>query len=283
MSSFKCMRKMEKTILPEDYEPSSISIICGRGKGSYQSDGNVHFRALIKSNLERYKEAPGRLEKSFVVSEVLNMIRESCPVGAFVKYENGRWYDLDDSVCREKVGSLFRDNLHETYKSSSKNKRDRKRAPLSTEQQNPSPETSPGKIAKTSCNSNGAVGVGLDGSISHSNPDQPTKIPNQDQHPQQQRIELPEQEIPKHGHRTQQQKQQQEEQPYQRQQYLPRTILKTPVENEEQQKQPNQQARTDSESSTNYYRHSTTVIENDDDPLSKKFYDIDDLSLNKVA
>ena len=99
-------RKTEKTVLPVDYEPSKFSVICGRGKGSYQSDGNVNFRALVKSNLERYKEAPGRLEKSFIVSEVLNMIRESCPVGAFVKYEKGRWYDLDDAVCREKVGSL---------------------------------------------------------------------------------------------------------------------------------------------------------------------------------
>ena len=101
-------RKTEKTVLPEDYEPSKFSVICGRGKGSYQSDGNINFRALIKSNLDRYRDAPGRLEKSFIVSEVLNMIRESCPVGAFVKYEKGRWYDLDDTVCREKVGSLFR-------------------------------------------------------------------------------------------------------------------------------------------------------------------------------
>lgn len=119
-------RKMEKTLLPLDYEPSKFSVICGRGKGSYQSDGNIHFRALVKSNLERYKEAPGRLEKSFIVSEVLNMIRESCPVGAFVKYEKGRWYDLDDTVCREKVGSLFRDFLHTEYKSSSKAKHAKK-------------------------------------------------------------------------------------------------------------------------------------------------------------
>ncbi|CAB9506547.1 Nitrilase family, member 2 [Seminavis robusta] len=119
-------RKMEKTILPESYEPSKFSVICGRGKGSYQSDGNINFRALVKSNLERYKEAPGRLEKSFIVSEVLNCIRESCPVGAFVKYEKGRWYDLDDTVCREKVGSLFRDFLHTTYKSSSKAKHAKK-------------------------------------------------------------------------------------------------------------------------------------------------------------
>jgi hypothetical protein len=101
-------RITEKTVLPDDYEPSKFSVICGRGKGSYQSDGNVNFRAMIKNNLDRYRDAPGRLEKSFIVSEVLNMIRESCPLGAFVKYEAGRWYDLEDAVCREKVGSLFR-------------------------------------------------------------------------------------------------------------------------------------------------------------------------------
>lgn len=135
-------RKTEKTVLPEDYEPSKYSVICGRGKGSYQSGGNVNFRALVKNNLQRYKEAPGRLEKSFIVSEVLNMIRESCPVGAFVKYEKGRWYDLDDTVCREKVGSLFRDFLHTEYKSSSKAKHARKVAEKS---QSRSPSKSPSK------------------------------------------------------------------------------------------------------------------------------------------
>ena len=127
-SALLSRRKTEKTVLPVDYEPSKFCIIWGRGKGSYQSDGNINFRSLVKSNLERYKEAPGRLEKSFIVSEVLNMIRESCPVGAFVKYEKGRWYDLDDTVCREKVGSLFRDFLHTEYKSSSKAKHARKLA-----------------------------------------------------------------------------------------------------------------------------------------------------------
>lgn len=121
-------RKTEKTLLPTDYKPGKFSIICGRGKGSYTAAGNAAFRALVKNNLQRYHDAPGRLEKSFIVSEVLNMIRESCPVGAFVKCEKGRWYDLDDTVCREKVGSLFRDFLHTEYKSSSKAKHAKKLA-----------------------------------------------------------------------------------------------------------------------------------------------------------
>lgn len=136
-NSLVIRKKLDKTLLPEDYEPSKYSVICGRGKGNYKSQGNVNFRAIVKSNLERYRDAPGRLEKSFIVSEVLNMIRESCPVGAFVKYEKGRWYDLDDAVSREKVGSLFRDFLHTEYKSSAKAKHARKLAG----KQSVSPET----------------------------------------------------------------------------------------------------------------------------------------------
>ena len=143
-NSLVVRKKLDKTLLPEDYEPSKYSVICGRGKGNYKSHGNVNFRAIVKSNLERYRDAPGRLEKSFIVSEVLNMIRESCPVGAFVKYEKGRWYDLDDAVSREKVGSLFRDFLHTEYKSSAKAKHARKLA----EKQSTSPETVP-KAAAT--------------------------------------------------------------------------------------------------------------------------------------
>lgn len=145
-------RKTEKTVLPADYEPTQFSVICGRGKGSYQSDGNVNFRALVKANLARYKEAPGRLEKSFIVSEVLNMIRESCPVGAFVKYEKGRWWDLDDAVCREKVGSLFRDFLHTEYKSSSKAKHAKKMCEK-TKRRKSGASTASGSTGSTSSNS----------------------------------------------------------------------------------------------------------------------------------
>merc|ERR1719261_531614 len=52
------------------------------------------------------------------------MIREACDVGAFVKHDkkNDTWYDLDDSVAREKVSYQFRDLLSNQYRSSSKSK-----------------------------------------------------------------------------------------------------------------------------------------------------------------
>ena len=36
--------------------------------------------------------------------------------------EDGRWYEVDDSVAREKVGYVFRDLLADRYESSSKSK-----------------------------------------------------------------------------------------------------------------------------------------------------------------
>lgn len=50
------------------------------------------------------------------------MIREACPVGAFVTFENGRWWEVSERTSREKVGSLFRDCLAGKYKSSAQNK-----------------------------------------------------------------------------------------------------------------------------------------------------------------
>jgi hypothetical protein len=46
----------------------------------------------------------------------------------FVKYEDGRWWQLDDSFAREKIGGLFRDVLHIKYRSSNKSKVARKKA-----------------------------------------------------------------------------------------------------------------------------------------------------------
>lgn len=73
-------RKTEKTLLPADYKPGKFSIICGRGKGSYTAAGNAAFRALVKNNLQRYHDAPGRLEKSFVSGIGSVGIRSDCSI-----------------------------------------------------------------------------------------------------------------------------------------------------------------------------------------------------------
>jgi hypothetical protein len=57
-----------------------------------------------------------------VVTKVLHQIRSDCPVGAFVSFENGKWWEVSERAAREKIGTFFRDCAGETYRSSAKNK-----------------------------------------------------------------------------------------------------------------------------------------------------------------
>jgi hypothetical protein len=112
-----------KKLLPPDFQPSNYSIICGNKRKYFNSVGNRRFRILVKMYIQQYLDAPGKLEKSFIVTKVMNIIREAQPVGAFVSLEkDGRWYEVSERTAREKVGSFFRDCLPSEYNSSAKNK-----------------------------------------------------------------------------------------------------------------------------------------------------------------
>lgn len=117
-----------KRQLAPDFVPSSYSVICGRGKECFDSEGNKRFRKIINKFLDEYAEAPGKSEKSNIVSKAMNIIREASPEGAFVKCEKGVWFEVSSRYAREKVGAWFRDCLHNKYKSSSKAKHARKMA-----------------------------------------------------------------------------------------------------------------------------------------------------------
>jgi hypothetical protein len=58
----------------------------------------------------------------------MEIIRKASPEGAFIKLENGRWFEVSERYAREKVGAWYRDCLHTHYKSSSKAKHARKMA-----------------------------------------------------------------------------------------------------------------------------------------------------------
>ncbi|CAB9510086.1 of DNA damage checkpoint protein 1 [Seminavis robusta] len=107
--------------LQEDFEPSEKSVIIGQG-GSTETSGIRHLKSVIQSHLDEY-----RLQKTSTIKKVMNIIRESCPVGAFVKFENSRWQDAGEKAARTKVGAFFRDALHDSYKSNSKIKAGRSR------------------------------------------------------------------------------------------------------------------------------------------------------------
>jgi len=116
-------------LLPEDFKPSNHTVIIGRGKRVRESAGNRRLRALTASLLPRYVEAADaddRATKTRLVSEVVDLVKGGGDDDGtyFVRKskDDGRWYEVDDGVAREKVGYVFRDLLADRYESSSKSK-----------------------------------------------------------------------------------------------------------------------------------------------------------------
>lgn len=110
--------------LAREFQPGPKDVICRRGKTAFNH--NKHFRELVQSHLEKYSKASSKLEKSLVVSDIVDTIREGSPNGGFVRCIDGVWYEVGDSIAREKCGGAARDMLHTQYKSSTKAKKRRR-------------------------------------------------------------------------------------------------------------------------------------------------------------
>jgi hypothetical protein len=93
-----------------DFQPSVFSVICGRGKDSYDHAGNHHFRELANMFVARYARAGSKIEKSKIVSEMVAMIHQAD--GVFCKYEDGAWFQVGDQCAREKASALLRGILY---------------------------------------------------------------------------------------------------------------------------------------------------------------------------
>jgi hypothetical protein len=94
---------------------------------------------MVKHFVKPYSEAKTKFEKSNIVSAIIATIRQACPQGGFIKFEEGEWWEVDDGFAREKIGCLFRDCLHSQYRSSNKAKIARRKATASKEPSNASP------------------------------------------------------------------------------------------------------------------------------------------------
>jgi hypothetical protein len=114
----------KKTQLGEQFQPCNYSVVCGRGKHSFNHAGNRRFLILASMFVETYSEADSKADKSVIVSKILEVIRQAG--GHFCNYESGAWFDVGDHCAREKVSALLRDLLHTQYRSSAKAKVDRR-------------------------------------------------------------------------------------------------------------------------------------------------------------
>jgi hypothetical protein len=124
--SFVSGSKMGKSQLGVDFQPSNFSVVCGRGRESFNHVGNRRFRIIASMAVDRYSQVgTSKRAKSAIVSEIIAVIREAG--GNFCRYKRGAWFEVGDHYAREKVGALMRDLLHTRYRSSYKAKIDRRR------------------------------------------------------------------------------------------------------------------------------------------------------------
>ena len=113
MAAAGCCNRKSRT-LPPDFSPSNYDVIClGRGKSAASHPGNRRFQITIQLYLDRYASCRSKIEKSLIVSEIVDTVRENSQMGGFVKRDRktGAWFEVGDSVAREKVGQALRDSL----------------------------------------------------------------------------------------------------------------------------------------------------------------------------
>jgi hypothetical protein len=120
--------KTWRSQLGVDFRPSEYSVICGKGKASYDHAGNHRLRMLTSMFLEKYAMTDCKRHKSSIALDIVVMTRKSG--GCFCKYEQGAWFEVGDHFAREKVSAMFRDMLHTQYRSSAKAKTARRRVQI---------------------------------------------------------------------------------------------------------------------------------------------------------
>lgn len=91
------------------HEPGPTDVICARGKRALNHEGNRRFRQLVEDRMEDYSQASTKLEKSLLVSQIIDCVRQTQPPGGFLRescdYNKEQcWYEVGDAVAREKVG-----------------------------------------------------------------------------------------------------------------------------------------------------------------------------------
>ena len=118
-----------KQMLPEDFVPTPYTVVCGRGRKCTAAVGNRRLQVIATMFIPKYKECRRKEDKTEIVSQILAMVKSACPEEgqAFVKYHDGRWWEVETLIAREKIGAVLRDCLHDKYRSSTKSKLERRR------------------------------------------------------------------------------------------------------------------------------------------------------------
>ena len=112
--------------LGDSFQPGQYDVICARGLRARNHPGNRRFREIIDDHVDDYRNAKTKMDKSLIVSRIIDSIRSKSSHSGFVTTHAGKWFEAGDHIAREKIGQCFRDRLFLEYKSSSKAKRSKR-------------------------------------------------------------------------------------------------------------------------------------------------------------
>jgi len=115
--------------ISNNIQPGPNDVLIGRGKRCYNHIGNINLNNIVASRLDEYSNAETKQDKSMILADVVDKIRNSSLNSGFLKQEStsGLWIEVTDVAAREKTSQAFRDALHEKYRSSNLNKKKQKK------------------------------------------------------------------------------------------------------------------------------------------------------------
>lgn len=126
---FQCNQRMHdgklpetKRKLPKDFMPEVDTVVLGKGNIPKTNIGNLKLKGIVMDNLVEYANGERR-KKIAVISRIINHVTsQNYKTTGFVKHEDDHWWEMTERDARVKITALFRDCLHDQYRSSSSSK-----------------------------------------------------------------------------------------------------------------------------------------------------------------
>jgi hypothetical protein len=94
---------------PSIDRPGPYDIICGRCRVSFHHVGNRRFRVTIALNLQQYKQAKSKREKSAVIVSILHMLQYEVGARFLKKSKKVGFVEISTKLAHQKVGHALRD------------------------------------------------------------------------------------------------------------------------------------------------------------------------------
>jgi len=90
--------------------PQKNDVLLGRGTPNYIFNGNIHFRNIIKENVDSFSSAKSNIEKKMISKDVLQRLKNQCPPGRFIRYDSkdNVWIEATNEESELKIAQAFR-------------------------------------------------------------------------------------------------------------------------------------------------------------------------------